>query len=69
MGRKTRRFDPPHPDWRKAARARLPALKPGTTAIWLRLPVGLLGQIKIAANKRDMPCQPLLKVWLSETVG
>ncbi len=58
-----------HLDWRKAARARLPKLKPGTTAISLRLPVGLLDQIKIAANKRDVPYQSLIKVWLSEKVG
>ena len=58
-----------HLDWRKAARARLPNLKPSTTAISLRLPVGLLEQIKVAANKRDVPYQPLIKVWLSEKVG
>ena len=46
-----------------------PNLKPSTTAISIRLPLGLLEQIKIAANKRDVPCQSLLKVWLSETVG
>ena len=38
-------------DWSKAQRVRLPNLKPSTTAISLRLPVSLLEQIKIAANK------------------
>lgn len=42
-------------DWSKAKRGRLPNLKPTTTAISLRLPVGLLEQTKVAANKRDMP--------------
>ena len=42
-------------DWTKAARARLPNLKPSTTAISLRLPVTLLERIKVAANKRDVP--------------
>jgi predicted DNA binding CopG/RHH family protein len=38
-------------------------------AISLRLPVSLLEQIKIAANKRDVPYQSLIKMWLSEKVG
>ncbi len=56
-------------DWSAARRARFPNLKPSTTAISLRLPVGLLEQIKIAANKRDVPYQSLIKMWLSEKVG
>lgn len=55
-------------DWSKAKHARLPNLKPSTTSISLRLPVSLLDQIKIAANKRDMPYQSLIKAWLSEKV-
>ncbi len=58
-----------HMDWSKAERVRLPNLKPSTTAISLRLPVSLLEQIKIAANKRDVPYQSLIKMWLSEKVG
>jgi predicted DNA binding CopG/RHH family protein len=53
-------------DWSKARRARLPNLKLSTTAISLRLPQGLLDRIKIAANKRDVPYQSLIKVWLAE---
>jgi predicted DNA binding CopG/RHH family protein len=56
-------------DWDKAARVQLPNLRPSTTAISLRLPVSLLEQIKIAANKRDVPYQSLIKIWLSEKVG
>ena len=56
-------------DWGSAERARLPNLKPSTTAISIRLPLGLLEQIKIAANKRDVPYQSLIKVWLSEKVS
>ena len=55
-------------DWSKAERARLPTLKPTSTAISLRLPVSLLERIKIAANKRDVPYQSLIKVWLAEKV-
>lgn len=57
-----------HIDWSKAKRVRLPNLKPSTKAISLRLPVDLLEQIKIAANKRDVPYQSLIKVWLAEKV-
>ena len=55
-------------DWSKAERVRLPNLKPSTTSISLRLPVPLLERIKVAANKRDMPYQSLIKAWLSEKV-
>lgn len=58
-----------HVDWGKAERVRLPNLKPTTTAISLRLPVSLLERIKIAANKRDMPYQSLIKAWLAEKAG
>lgn len=53
-------------DWSKAERVRLPNLKPSTTSISLRLPVPLLERIKIAANKRDVPYQSLIKTWLAE---
>ena len=55
-------------DWSKAERARFANLKPSTKAISLRLPVDLLERIKIAANKRDVPYQSLIKVWLSEKI-
>lgn len=55
-------------DWSKAQRARFPNLKLSTTSISLRLPQGLLDRIKIAANKRDVPYQSLIKVWLAEKV-
>jgi predicted DNA binding CopG/RHH family protein len=56
-------------DLGKAVRVSFPNLKPSTTAISLRLPIGLLEQIKIAANKRDVPYQSLIKIWLAEKVG
>ena len=55
-------------DWSKARRVRFPNLKPSTKAISIRLPVDLLERIKMAANKRDVPYQSLIKVWLSEKV-
>jgi predicted DNA binding CopG/RHH family protein len=53
-------------DWSKAKRMRFLNLKPSTTSISLRLPVALLDRIKIAANKRDVPYQSLIKTWLGE---
>jgi predicted DNA binding CopG/RHH family protein len=53
-------------DWAQAERVRLPNLKPTTRSISLRLPVGLLERIKIAANKRDVPYKSLIKTWLAE---
>ena len=53
-------------DWSKARDVRLPKLKPSTQSISLRLPASLLDNIKIEANKRDVPYQSLIKVWLVE---
>ena len=57
-----------HLDWRKAERVRLPNLRPSTTTISLCLPLPLLERIKVAANKRDVPYQSLIKTWLAEKV-
>jgi len=56
-------------NWAQAKRVRLPNLQPSTAAISLRLPISLLEQIKIAAHKRDVPYQSLIKMWLAEKVG
>ncbi|POR48925.1 BrnA antitoxin family protein [Bosea psychrotolerans] len=53
-------------DWTKAVSVRFPNLKPSSTSISIRLPNALLESIKIAANKRDVPYQSLIKIWLSE---
>jgi len=55
-------------DWSKAERVVFPNLKPTRQAISLRLPVHLLERIKAEANKRDVPYQSLIKVWLEEKV-
>lgn len=55
-----------HVDWSRAKRARFPNLKPSTKSISIRLPVDLLEQIKVEANRRDVPYQSLIKVWLAE---
>jgi hypothetical protein len=45
-----------------------PNLKPSTGTISLRLPAALLAGLKALANKRDVPYQSLLKVFLAERV-
>jgi len=55
--------------WSQAEDVRLPNLKPSTQTISLRLPTPLLESIKIEANKRDVPYQSLIKVWLKEKVS
>ena len=55
-------------DWSKAESVTLVNLKPSTKTISLRLPEFLLENIKIEANKRDVPYQSLIKTWLAEDV-
>lgn len=53
-------------DWSKAQKVQFSNLKASTQSISLRLPISLLDSIRVEANKRDVPYQSLIKVWLSE---
>ena len=53
-------------DWDSARRLVLPNLKPTQKTISLRLPAMMLAELKRLANKRDVPYQSLLKVFLAE---
>lgn len=55
-------------DWNNPVKLDLTNLKPSTESISLRLPVSLLARIKVIANKRDVPYQSLMKIFLSEKV-
>ena len=55
-------------DWSKAKRAAFPNLKPSTKTISLRLPESLLNEIRILANKEDVPYQSLMKILLTQGV-
>ena len=55
-------------DWSKAKRVRFPNLKPSTETISLRLPQGMLEEIKVLAQKRDVPYQSLIKVMLDSKI-
>ena len=46
----------------------LSKLKPSTETISLRLPQFLLAHIKELANKKDVPYQSLMKIFLAEKV-
>ena len=56
-------------DWSKAARTSFPNLKPSTKTISLRLPAWLLDELKVLANRQDVPYQSLLKMYLSERIA
>lgn len=53
-------------NWEQARPATFANLKPSTKAISIRMPQAMLERIKVEANRRDVPYQSLIKVWLSE---
>lgn len=55
-------------DWNKAERVTLANLKPSTKTISLRLPESMLNELKLLANKRDVPYQSLMKIFLAERI-
>ncbi len=56
-------------DLSKARSVVFPNLKPTTRTISLRLPETLLAEIKVLANKKDVPYQSLMKIFLAERVA
>ena len=56
-------------DWSDAEEVVLPKLKPSTKTISIRLPESMIDELKILANKRDVPYQSLLKIFLSERIS
>ncbi len=55
-------------DWSKAERVTFPNLRPSLRTISLRLPEAMIAELKLLANKRDVPYQSLLKVFLAERI-
>jgi len=55
-------------DWSDAEETILPKLKPSTRSISLRLPESMIEELKVLANKRDVPYQSLLKIFISEKI-
>ncbi|HET8918037.1 MAG TPA: BrnA antitoxin family protein [Candidatus Binatia bacterium] len=55
-------------DYKKAKRVQFPNLKPSSRAISIRLPESLIENIKVLANREDVPYQSMMKVLLAEKV-
>lgn len=55
-------------DVSKGINATFPNLKPSTKTITIRVTQSLLDDLKIIANKRDVPYQSLIKIILHEKV-
>lgn len=55
-------------EWKGARPVVFANLRPSTKTISLRLPEHMLEILKLLANKRDMPYQSLLKMFLAERI-
>lgn len=55
-------------DIKSGKKMNFPNLKPSTQTISIRLPEDLLEEIKVLANKRDVPYQSLIKILLRESL-
>lgn len=55
-------------DWKKGKRIIAGRLKPSVKTISIRLPEMMVEELKLLANKRDVPYQSLLKMFLSERI-
>jgi predicted DNA binding CopG/RHH family protein len=53
-------------NWDLAQSQVLPKLKPTTRTISLRISESMLEKIRLVANKRDVPYQSLIKIFLKE---
>jgi predicted DNA binding CopG/RHH family protein len=55
-------------DWKGAKRVTFSKLKPSLRTISLRLPEMMIEELKLLANKMDVPYQTLIKIYLSERI-
>jgi predicted DNA binding CopG/RHH family protein len=55
-------------NWNRAEKVTFSNLKPSVKKISLRLPESMLEELKLLANKRDVPYQSLLKIYLAERI-
>ena len=56
-------------DWSRSKRVVFPNLRPSLKTISLRIPSPMLEQLKLLANRRDVPYQSLLKMFLAERIA
>ena len=52
-------------NWNEGEKVTFSNLKPSVKTISLRLPESMLAELKLLANKRDVPYQSLLKIFLA----
>ncbi len=55
-------------DRKNVVKLNMPNLKPSTERITLRVPKWLLENIRTLANKKDVPYQSLIKMYLSKMI-
>ena len=55
-------------NWSEAKKIIMPNLKPSLKTISIRLPEIMIEELKLIANKRDVPYQSLMKMFLAEKV-
>ena len=56
-------------DWAKAKHIVMPNLKPTLKTISIRLPEIMIEELKLLANKKDVPYQSLMKIFIAERVA
>lgn len=55
-------------NWEEANQVIFPKLKPATKTISLRMSESMLNELKLLANKSDVPYQSLIKIFLRERI-
>lgn len=55
-------------EYSKAKKVVFQNLKPSVRTVSIRLPESLIAHLKLLANKRDIPYQSLMKIFLSERI-
>lgn len=55
-------------NWNEAERVIFPKIKPSTKTISWRMSESMLNELRWLANKRDVPYQSLIKVFLRERI-
>ena len=57
-----------HINWHQAKPVKLSNLHPTTRTISIRLPESMIETLKVLANKRDVPYQSLLKMFVADRI-
>jgi len=56
-------------DTKASKRSSFPKLKPSVKSISIRLPEDMIAELKILANKKDVPYQSLAKIYLARQIS